>query len=53
MENEILDPYCGVGCAVVRFNVDRLEPLREFVIQYFICEAKRVCGASVSGRVVA
>ena len=53
VEDEILDPYCGIGCAVVRFNVDRLEPLGEFVIKYFICEAERVCGASISGRVVA
>ena len=53
MENKILDPYYRIGCAVVCFNVDRLEPLGEFVIQYFICEAERVCGTSVSGRIAA
>ena len=53
MENKVLDPYCGIGCAVIGFNIDELEPLVEFVIQYFICEAERVCGASISGRIVA
>ena len=53
MENKILDPYCGIGCSVVCFDIDRLEPLGEFVIQYFICEAEGVCGASLSGRVTA
>ena len=53
VENKILDPYHGIGCSVVCFNIDGLEPLGEFMIQYFICEAERVCGASISGRVVA
>ena len=51
VENEILDPYCRIGCAVVCFDIDGLEPLGEFVIQYFICEAEGVCGASISGQV--
>ena len=53
VENEILNPYCGIGCAVVSFDVDGLEPLGEFVIQYFIFEAEGVWGASISGRVTA
>ena len=53
MENKILDPYCWIGCAVVCFNVDRLEPLGEFVIQHLVCEAERVCGTSIAGRIAA
>ena len=53
VKNKIFDPHCGVGCFVVRFNIDRLEPLGEFMIQHLVCEAERVCGASIAGRIVA
>ena len=51
VENKVLNLYCGIGCSVVWFNIDGLEPFGEFVIQHLICEAERVCGASISGRV--
>ena len=52
VEDEILNPYCRISCAIVRFDIDGLEPLREFMIQYFIYEVERVCGASISGRIM-
>ena len=53
MENKILDPYCGISCAIVCFDVDRLEPLGELMIQHLIYVAERVCGAYIAGRIAA
>ena len=49
VEDEIFYPYRGIGCPVVRFNIDGFESFGEFMIHYFISEAKRVCGASMLG----
>ena len=51
VEDKVLDPCSGISCPVVSFNIYRFEPFREFMIHYFISEAKRVCGASISGRI--
>ena len=51
VENKIFSPYRGIGCFVVWLNIDGFESLGEFMIHYFIGEAKRVCGASISGRI--
>ena len=51
VEKEIFDPYRGVFCAIVRFDVDGFKPFWEFMIHYFISEAEGVCGASVPGYV--
>ena len=45
----IFDPNRGVYCAIVGFDVYGLKPFWEFVIHYFIDEAKWVCGASMLG----
>ena len=49
MKEIILDPYRRIYCAIVRFDVHEFETLGDFMIYYFICEAKWVCGASVLG----
>ena len=49
VENKIFYLYRGLDCSVVWFNIDGFESLGEFMIHYFISEAKRVCGASMLG----
>ena len=51
VENEILDPYRGIGCSIVWFDLYGFESFWEFMIHYFVSKAKRVCGASISGRI--
>ena len=51
VEKEIFNPYRGVCCAIVGFDVYEFEPLWEFMIHHFIGEAEGVCGASVPGYV--
>ena len=53
VENEVLDPHHWVRGSIVWFDVHGLESFGEFVIQDLIGEAMRVCGASVSGRIMA
>ncbi len=53
VEKEIFDPYCGVCCAIVLFDVYGFEPFWEFMIHHFVSEAEGVCGASVPGYVAA
>ena len=49
MGEEVLDPYRGISCSVVRFDIHGLKPVWDFVLHYFVCEAKRVCGGSILG----
>ena len=53
MEEEVLDPYRGIRCSIIRFDIHGFEPVWEFMLHYFVCEAKRACGAYISGRVAA
>lgn len=39
VEEEVLNPYCGICCAVVRFNVYGFETFWELMFHYFVCEA--------------
>ena len=38
-EEEILNPYRGICCTIVRFDVYGFKTLREFMIHNFISEA--------------
>jgi len=51
MEKEVLGPYRGVCCSIIRFDVYGFEPFWEFMIHHFIGEAEGVCSASVPGYV--
>ena len=51
VEDKILDPYRGIGCSIVSFDIYGFKPFWEFMIHYFVGEAKRVCGASISVRI--
>ena len=39
MEKEILDPYRGICCSIIRFDIHGFKPFWEFMFHYFICEA--------------
>ena len=39
VEEVVFDPNRRVYCAIVRFNIHRFKPFRDFMIHYFICEA--------------
>ena len=38
VEEEILNPYSGICCTIIRFDIYGFETLREFVIHNFISE---------------
>ena len=39
VEKEIFDPYRGVCCPIIWFDVHGLEPFWEFMLHYFVREA--------------
>ena len=51
VENKIQDPDRGISCTNVLFDIYGFKPFWEFMIHYFVSEAKRVCGASISGHI--
>ena len=52
VEEEILDPYRGVCCAIVGFNIYRFKALWKFVLQYFISKSQGVSSPSVPGYIM-
>jgi hypothetical protein len=53
VEEEILNPYCWISCAIILFNVDGLEVLGEFVLHNLIGETHGVCRTSWPIRIIA
>ena len=51
MEKKVLNPYRGICCSIIWFNIHGFKPFWAFVLHYLVSEAKGVCGASVSGHV--
>ena len=51
MEKKIVNPYRGICCSIIRFDIHGFKPFWEFVLHYVISEAEGVCGASISGQV--
>ena len=39
VEEKILNPYSGIYCTIIRFDIYGFKTLREFVIHNFISEA--------------
>ena len=39
VEEEILNPYNGICCTIIRFDIYGFKTLREFMIHNFISEA--------------
>ena len=51
MEKKVLNPYCGICCSIISFDIYGFKPFYEFVLHYFISEAEGVCGAFILGQV--
>ena len=51
MEKKILDPYRVISCSIIGFDIHGFKSFWEFMLHYFVYEAKRVCGASISGHI--
>ena len=49
MEKEVLDPYCSIDGAIVRFYIDGLKPFWKLMSHYPVCKTDRVGWTSESG----
>ena len=52
MKEIILDPYRGIYCAIILFDVYGFETLGDLMIHYFVCKAEWVRGASILGYIM-
>ena len=52
VEEEILNPYSGICCTIIQFDIYRFESLWKFMVQHLIGETLGVCGASVPGYIL-
>ena len=53
MDKKVLNPYCGICCSIILFDIHWFKPFWEFVLHYFASEVEGVCGASISAQIVA